>query len=124
MIQRGQLTQMYVLQGLHEKVHFTIGSKALQKFQTFLREKCIRCQIFYNKSQVTSNVLYLRNMVIGAENNIERIYTKKMTDLACELWPCLLSPPKVNSKKRASHVLDLGITDQKVHLQNRSTITG
>ena len=46
-----------------------------------------------------------------------------MMTLANQLWDTLLTSSSKDSD-RADHVINLGITDQKVHKQRRTTITG
>ena len=46
-----------------------------------------------------------------------------MQQLAIEFLPSLISKPK-SGKKRAKHVINLGITDQKVHQHKRTSICG
>ena len=124
-IQRGSSTQLYVIKHLQKSLHFTLGSKSTLVLIEYCKANKISYQKYTNHYQVENPSFTLRNELNHQQSidSIESQYTQRMIELSKIILPILLST-KTAKTSRAEYVLNLGITDQKVHQHKRISITG
>ena len=124
-IQRGSYTQLYIIKELQRSLHFTLGSTSTKTFINYCKKNQVKYNNFTNGYQVDNNEMTLKNQLNAhlTDNSIEYQYTEKMIELSKSILPVLLSS-KNPKTCRAEYVMNLGITDQKVHLHKRKSLTG
>lgn len=104
-IQRNPVCQMYVMQGLQNSLHFSLGKAGAMKLCQFCTNRNIPINYIRNDSSETiesSNILphknntdvqslltYVHNPVNGKPSDLESEYIKLMTDMGNEIWPIL-----------------------------------
>ena len=124
-IQRGQYAQLYIIKELQKSLHFSLNQGASDYLLNICREKKIEYEKYQNTICCERPTIFLKNQ-LGHEltnDNMESVYTQKMIEMAKLYIPILLSST-TTATNRANNVLNLGITDLKVHLHKRTTITG
>ena len=124
-IQRGFYTQLYVLKELQNSLHFSLGSNASQQLMKICKDKNIQYEKYMNRKSYSTESMYLKNQLHNhlTNDSIEFMYTNKVIQLAKLFLPTLLSTSS-STTNRAVNVINLGVTNLKVHLHKRTTITG
>ena len=89
------------------------------------KDKNIVYETYSNENYYSDESIYLRKQIHNqlANDSIESTYTRKLIDMAKLFIPTLLSSSS-STANRATNVINLGITNLKVHLHKRTTITG
>ena len=128
-IQRCISHQIYCLSGLHSSLHFSLGPFSSQKFIDLCNTKQVPVTQYSNShGTYVSNELSVFNYIADDPNTIMKELQNKMIQVAYHIIPDLLNAicnkSLSNSNSRTkSPTISLGITDQKVHLHQRSSIT-
>ena len=124
-IQRGQYTQFYILKKLQKSLHFTLGPKSTKVLIEYCKSNKIQYQKYTHRYQINNSSITLRNQILpsSSADSLESQYSNKMIEFANIILPTLLMTKKPDTS-RASHVINLGITDLKVHLHKRKSISG
>ena len=124
-IQRCNFTQLYILEELQKSLHFSLGSKSSEILHRF----CVSCDVdtekYTNADSHNAGSFYLKNQTpfeVDSTSPIQQC-TDHMISLAQLFLPSLINTSNC-SLSRANHVINLGITDQKIHQEKRLTITG
>ena len=129
-IQRCILHQVYCVSGLQSSLHFSLGPKSYEKFTSLCTMKHVTFTVYSNEQQTfISDTLSILNDFPQKTNSVMIELQQKLINAALEIIPDLLQSVcfklKPNSNKRSNAPsTSLGITDQKVHLHQRCTITG
>ena len=103
LIQRNNVCQLYLIQGLQNSVHFSLGKNGSNKLIEFFHEKGIPLNYFNNKESYFSKaekflarknnpntkylVSYVQNPRGGGLSELEREYIQLMTEMGNQLWP-------------------------------------
>jgi hypothetical protein len=134
-IQRNGHAQLYVLQGLQSSPHFSLSSTSVKKLIDFCQDKDIQYELFQNDSnynwanistslQNPASGVFVKNSNPLCECGVEKRYIELMSQVFNLICGSLIKSNHSTSQQRAKYVLNLGITDQKIHKQERITITG
>ena len=118
--------QLYIVQGLHNSPHFSLGPNGTQTLIDL-------CQVnkvsFYNsnqKKEMTNDIpagMYVKSVNPNNVSFTEKKYIELMKEMTHELWYSLFHPEQ-SRHLRASHLINLGVTNQKCDQYVRTSITG
>ena len=130
-IQRGLTSQMYILSGLQNSLHFTLGSIGYSKLLKFCQSlQDVLCYTYTNQQSIASEKFFLNNFsqstsqpTTSIPTSMETKYTNMMIELSKFFLPTLVTSFQPDTG-RAKHVINLGITNMKVHQHKRLSITG
>ena len=141
-IPRSEVGQLYMVQGLHSSLHFSLGSISTRSFMDFLSSYRVR-YLIHGKSNnnvvnAGKNPIDEKNLVQAFSNlHIETVrsvtsrnHVQIKTQLLMEECAVLLCPvffgedTKVDNTQRVKHIINLGLTNMKFDQMERITVSG
>ena len=118
--------QLYILQGLHNSPHFSLGPNGTQTLIDFCNVKKVSFYHSKQNKEMTDNIptgMYVKSVIPNNVSYTEKKYIQLMKEMTHELWYSLFHPEQ-SRHIRASHLINLGVTNQKCDQYVRTSITG
>ena len=136
-IPRSENGQVYIIRGLAQSLHFSLGSIASKKLKSFCYDKKLSIVVAINRNvndldlvaaeELNSrfNHLYVETYQALTKTPLQKKTDQLMLECANHLWGVLFgSASAVVDENRAKNIINLGLTDRKIDQLERISITG